>query len=106
MKARNEMNPEFMWDFSHMFADRAAWEAAYADCEADIHALSALPGTLCASADTLKDGLDKIYAAAKKAGDNINLSHGISKSFLRIICSTKYADFPTWYTKVRQYHRG
>ena len=66
MKARNEMNPEFMWDFTHMFADKTAWEAAYADCEADIRALSTLPGTLCASATALKEGLDKVYAAAKK----------------------------------------
>lgn len=66
MKARNEMDPQFMWDFSHMFADKQAWEAAYADCEADIRALSTLPGTLCDSAESLKAGLDKVYAAAKK----------------------------------------
>ncbi len=66
MKIRSEMDPKFMWDFSHMFESKAAWEAAYAECEADIAKLSSLAGTLCASAESLKAGLDTVYAVAKK----------------------------------------
>jgi len=59
MNARNQMDPKFMWDFSHMFETKEAWEAAYAECEADIAKLSSLAGTLCASAESLKAGLDE-----------------------------------------------
>jgi oligoendopeptidase F len=60
------MDPKFMWDFSHMFETKEAWEAAYAECEADIAKLSSLAGTLCASAESLKTALDTVYAASKK----------------------------------------
>ena len=66
MNARNQMDPKFMWDFSHMFETKEAWEAAYAECEADIAKLSSLAGTLCASAESLKTGLDTVYAVSKK----------------------------------------
>ena len=66
MKARSELDPRFMWDFTHMFETKEAWEKAYAECEADIAKLSALAGTLCASAQTLKAGLDTVYAVSKK----------------------------------------
>ena len=66
MKTRSEMDPKFMWDFSHMYPTKEAWEAAYAECEADIAKLSSLAGTLCASAESLKAGLDAVYAASKK----------------------------------------
>ena len=66
MKIRSEMDPKFMWDFSHMFESKEAWEAAYAECEADIAKLSSLSGTLCASAESLKTGLDAVYATSKK----------------------------------------
>jgi methyl-accepting chemotaxis protein len=29
MKKRIEMNPEFLWDFTHIFETRNEWEAAY-----------------------------------------------------------------------------
>ncbi len=66
MKIRSEMDPKFMWDFSHMFESKEAWEAAYAECEADIAKLPSLAGTLCASAESLKAGLDTVYAVSKK----------------------------------------
>ena len=66
MRARNEMDPKFMWDFSHIFETKEAWEKAYAECEAEIAKLPSLAGTLCASAESLKAGLDTVYAASKK----------------------------------------
>ena len=65
MKARNELDPKFMWDFSHMFETKDAWEKAYAECEAEIAKLSALSGTLT-SAENLKAGLDAVYGVSKK----------------------------------------
>ncbi len=33
MKSRNEMNPEFMWDFTHIYSDKQAWEDALAEAD-------------------------------------------------------------------------
>ena len=81
-KARKDMDPRFQWDMTHIYADKAAWEAAYAKAEALVAELPALEGTLGASVEALKNGLDKLYAAAEavelvylyamlcKSGDN------------------------------------
>ena len=66
MKTRKEMDPRFMWDFSHMFATREDWEAAYKECEAEIPKLSALAGTVCDSAESFKNALDTIYGVSQK----------------------------------------
>ena len=66
MSKRNEMNPEFQWDLSHIFADADAWRAALAAAEEAVKALPALRGTLTASAAALADGLDAIYAASER----------------------------------------
>ena len=66
MKNRNEMNPKFMWDFTHMFATREDWEASYKECEGEIAKLSALAGTVCDSAETFKNAFDTIYAVSQK----------------------------------------
>ena len=63
---RKDMNPEFMWDFTHIFESREAWENAYAEAGAEVQKLSALPGTLCKSAESLADGLNKIFSTAQK----------------------------------------
>lgn len=63
---RKDMNPAFMWDFTHIFESREAWEAAYAEANEAVDSLSELPGTLCESADALKRGLQKIFSAAQK----------------------------------------
>jgi len=66
MKTRNEIDPKFQWDFTHMFADKDAWEKAYAEAEAAAKEIPALSGTLGESVDSLKAGLDKLYAVARK----------------------------------------
>ena len=66
MKARNEMDPKFMWDFSHMFATREDWEASYKECEGEIASLSALAGTVCASKESFKKALDTVNAVSEK----------------------------------------
>ncbi len=67
MKSRNEMNPEFMWDFSHMFPTKEAWENEYKACEADIPKINALAGTVCESAESFKHAFDTIYGISQRA---------------------------------------
>ena len=66
MKNRNEMNPEFMWDFTHIFPSREAWETAYKECEGEIGSISALAGKVCESAESLKAALDTVNGVSKK----------------------------------------
>ena len=65
-KQRKDMNPEFMWDFSHIFATKADWEAALVDAEKAIEVAASYKGKLTASAEALADGLDAIYGVAEK----------------------------------------
>ena len=58
LKSRKDMNPEFMWDFTHMFPTKEAWEAAYKEAEAMTAGLAAYEGTLGESAAALQKGLD------------------------------------------------
>lgn len=67
LKARKDMDTKYMWDFSHIFPNREAWEAAYRDAWAGIDTLPALEGTLGASAGSLKAALDAVFAVARKA---------------------------------------
>ena len=62
---RSEMNPEFMWDFTPIYASQADWEAAYAKADQLIADLAKLPGTLGASADSLLDACKAIDAATE-----------------------------------------
>ncbi len=65
-KARNEMDPKFQWDMSHIFESKDAWEKAYAEASALIETLPSLKGTLGTSAASLKAALDTITAAQQK----------------------------------------
>ncbi len=82
LKKRKEMDPRFMWDFTHMFPSREAWEKAFAETEELIKGIPALEGTLGGSAEALQRALDMdaalgeklelvyLYAMLHKAGDN------------------------------------
>lgn len=63
---RSEMDPKFQWDFTHIFPDHAHWEAAMAEADKAIDTLATLPGTLCASKEGLKKGLDTVTAVDEK----------------------------------------
>ena len=63
---RNEMDPKYQWDFTHLYPDRSAWEAAMAEAEQAVAGLAALPGTLSTGKEGLKKGLDMVYAAMEK----------------------------------------
>ena len=66
-RKRSEMNRDFMWDLTPIYAGDEAWRAALSESEASVKALSALPGTLKTSAESLRAGLDKIYAVSEQA---------------------------------------
>ena len=60
------MNPEFMWDVSHIFADTKAWENAFDEVAKVLPSLEALSGTLSTSAENLKSALDTLFAESLK----------------------------------------
>lgn len=66
MKARNEMDPRFLWDFSHIFKDDDAWETACAEADGFIDKVATVQGTLGDSAKALKNGIDTMCAAEEK----------------------------------------
>ena len=66
LKLRKDMNPDFMWDVSHIFSDSAAWEAAFEEVSGAIPGLEAFCGTLNTSAEHLKNALDTLFAEELK----------------------------------------
>ncbi len=66
MKNRNEIPAELKWDFTHIFADEAAWEAAYAECEALIPNVLAVKETLGESAESLYNAYETLYGISEK----------------------------------------
>lgn len=82
LASRKDMDPRFQWKLTDIFPSQEAWEAAYKQAEQAVEALSALPGTLKTSKESLKAGLDQIYGAIEpvsllyvyaslyKSGDN------------------------------------
>ncbi len=67
LKKRDSIDPKYTWDFSDIFESDEAWEKAYAEAEEKIAALASLPGTLAASPEALKGGLDAFFAAGELA---------------------------------------
>lgn len=63
---RNTMDPEFQWDFTHIYRDRAEWEREMKESAEALPELAALQGKLCASAESLRAGLDRIYEVQQK----------------------------------------
>ena len=65
-KTRKEMDPAFCWNLSDIFEDIPAWERALKEAGELVAALPEVMGTLGESAEALKQGLDRIFAAAEK----------------------------------------
>ena len=66
LQTRAEAKKEYTWDFSGIFPDDAAWEAAYAKAETDIERIPALQGTLGQSAASLRAAFDLTYEVARE----------------------------------------
>ncbi len=62
---RNELDPKFQWDFTHIYPDHNAWESAMQKAEQAVSALSTLPGTLGRSKEALKLALDAVAHAGE-----------------------------------------
>ena len=65
LKQRNEIEEQYTWDFTDIFASDEAWEQAYTEAESLIDTIAEVKGTLGDSAESMKAGLDKIFAASR-----------------------------------------
>ncbi len=66
MQARKDMDPKFQWDFTHMYASDEAWEAELNAVVAEIEKIAAIEGTLGASRESFKAGVDAVNAVAER----------------------------------------
>lgn len=63
--SRKDADPRYMWELSHIFESREAFEAAFAEAAGKLEDIASLRGQLTRDAATLKSSLDKIYSAAQ-----------------------------------------
>ncbi len=66
LRERKDMDPAFQWKLTDIFADEAAFEAAFAKAEQAVAGIDAVKGTLGKSAKALKAGLDAVFSAAEQ----------------------------------------
>lgn len=66
MKQRSEMNPNYQWDFTHMYESDEAWEQEVTAVAAEIPSIDALAGTLGASRESFRAGIDKIFSIGER----------------------------------------
>ena len=66
MKNRNEMNPNYMWDLSHIFKNKEEWEEYCKKAESAVDLVATAQGTLGDSAEALKNGI-KLMCDAEEA---------------------------------------
>lgn len=66
LQTRAEAKKEFTWNFSDIFADDAAWEAAYKKAAEEVEKIPALAGTLGKSVAGMKTALDLITEVSRQ----------------------------------------
>ena len=66
LQTRAEAKKEFTWNFSDIFADDAAWEAAYKKAAEEVEKIPALAGTLGKSVASMKAALDLITGVSQQ----------------------------------------
>ena len=66
LQTRAEAKKEFTWNFSDIFADDAAWEAAYKKAAEEAEKIPALAGTLGKSVAGMKAALDLITEVSRQ----------------------------------------
>ena len=66
LQTRAEAKKEFTWNFSDIFADDAAWEAAYKKAAEEVEKIPALAGTLGKSVDSMKAAMDLITGVSQQ----------------------------------------
>lgn len=75
LKTREEMNEQFTWDLTSMYADDAAHQLDYQAMKELLPSLAAFEGTLAQSADQLADAIDAVLAASRKMSNVYIYSH-------------------------------
>ena len=65
-KLRKDMNPAFCWNLADIFENNAVWQAALDAVSEKVAGISKVAGTLGASKDALKAGLDQLFATAEE----------------------------------------
>lgn len=63
---REQADPKYVWDLTHLFKNKGEWEEAYKGAEAKIKDVSALKGTLGESAQSLKQGFETYMDAFRQ----------------------------------------
>lgn len=66
LQTRAEAKKEFTWNFSDIFADDAAWEAAYKKAAEEVEKIPALAGSLGKSVAGMKAALDLITGVSQQ----------------------------------------
>lgn len=66
MKARNEIDPKYQWDFTPIFPNDEAWEAELVSLSQEVEKLDAIEGTLGCSRESFKAGIDTISAVGER----------------------------------------
>ena len=66
LQTRAEAKKEFTWNFSDIFADDAAWEAAYKKAAEEVEKIPALAGTLGKSVGDMKAAMDLITGVSQQ----------------------------------------
>ena len=61
LKSRKEADSRYMWDLSHIFESREAYEKAYSEAEASLSQIAELRGRMTENAETLKKSLDTLF---------------------------------------------
>lgn len=82
LKNRSEMDPKYTWDLTPIYKNDDEWEIDLKAAAETVEKLAGLPGTLAESVESLKAGLDAVFAASqqmeklygyaflRKSGDN------------------------------------
>ena len=66
MQARKDMDPKYQWDFTHLYADDAAWEEELNAVVQSLDRIAAIEGTLGHSRESFKAGIDTIYELGRR----------------------------------------
>lgn len=108
-KSRADVAPEFRWDFTPIFKDWAAWEAATKDLEAKIDAFAARKGTLkngpaavlaaWQGSDEMGKLMDRVYWYTALQRDVDTRDQAIAGRFQRAnAVYAKYQAAAAWFT--------
>lgn len=63
---REAVDPKFCWDVTHLYADKASWEADIAVFKNEIKDITTLAPSFTTSAETIATLLEKMFSAVKR----------------------------------------